>query len=117
MGNAEWIALAGLVLSLGTVIFMTGRGQGQIKASMGRELNTIELAFERKVGQMEVGLRAKINDVEFHLRDNYVSNAVFVRLIDMATANNENQFRALSEQLSRLNDKLDAIQAEQRRQP
>jgi hypothetical protein len=114
MGNAEWIALAGLVLSLGTVIFMTGRGQGRIKADMGRELNTIELAFERKVGQMEVGLRGKINDVEFHLRDNYVSNDVFIRIIDMATANNENQFRILSEQLNRLNDKLDTIQAGQR---
>lgn len=123
-----WIALGTFILSLIGAIVVTTLGVKRFSESvevrldvkietLKRDHNTLELAYERKLGQQEVGLRHAITEVGFYVRDNFVQNEVFNRMIDLAAANNENQLRTLSEQLNRLNDKLDAIQAGQRRTP
>lgn len=115
MGNAEWIALAGIVLSTGIASLSYLRGGEKIRQDTNAKITGVELAFERKLSQQEVGLRAQINDLGFYVRDNYVNNEVFSKMIEMAAASNENQFRALSESLLRLMDKIDIIQAEMAR--
>lgn len=115
MGNAEWIALAGVILSTGIASLSYIRGGEKIRQDTNAKITRVELAFERKLSQQEVGLRAQINELGFYVRDNYVNNDVFSRMIEMAAASNENQFRALSESLLRLMDKIDVIQAEMAR--
>lgn len=108
MTPATWIALIGVLLSaIGAIITITIAIRG-----FKEDLLQTTLAYERKLTQADAGLRAVMTEMGFYVRDNYVHNDVFHKMIDMAAAANENQFRALTETMNRLNDKLDVIQKE-----
>lgn len=103
-----WIALAGFVFTLILSIITITTFVRKIK----EEITQTTLAYERKLAQSDAGLRAVMTEMGFFMRDNYVHNDVFDKMIDMAAAANENQFRAMAEALNRITDRLDAIQAE-----
>lgn len=84
-------------------------------ATLKTEIVNTTLAYERKLTQADAGLRGLLTEMGFFVRDNYVNNDVFDKMITMAAAANENQFRALTESMSRISDRLDAIQIEIRR--
>lgn len=108
MTPASWIALIGIIFTaIGAIVTITAAIRG-----FKEELLQTTLAYERKLTQMDAGLRAAMTEMGFYVRDNYVQNEVFHKMIDMAAAANENQFRALTETMNRLNDKLDVIQKE-----
>lgn len=120
MTDVGWISLAGFVLTAMIVIVGVTLGVRRFSDqvaekfdakidAMKTEFTQMEMVYERRSAQIESGLRVKINEVELYIRDHYVDNKIFERMIDMATANNENQFRALTEAMHRLNDKLDAL--------
>jgi N-acetylglucosamine-6-phosphate deacetylase len=126
MSDATWIALGGFILSCGIAIVTTTLGIRRLSTvveqkleakidSINKTLTEIELITERRLGEMGHALREKITQVEFHFRDHYVHNEVFNKIIDMARANNENQFRVITDSMQRMNDKLDTIQANQYR--
>lgn len=103
-----WIALAGFIFTLALSIITVTTFVRKIK----EEITQTTLAYERKLSQCDAGLRALITDMGFFVRDNYVHNDVFDKMIDMAAAANENQFRALTEAMNRVTERLDAIQVE-----
>lgn len=108
MTPSTWVALAAVILTLiGSIVTITAFVRG-----FKEDLLQTTLAYERKLTQMDAGLRAIMTEMGFYVRDNYVQNEVFHKMIDMAAAANENQFRALTETMNRLNDKLDVIQKE-----
>lgn len=123
MSDATWIALAGFVLSGCVALITAAMGVRKLNETLKkeidkqldyikRELHDAELGGERRMGEMGEALREKISQVEFHVRDNFVDKEIFNKMIDMAAANNEYQFRALNEAVSRIHDKLDTMQAD-----
>jgi hypothetical protein len=127
MTDAAWVALGGVMFSavIGIITATLGikRFSESVKKDLDEDIKDIkkciadsELSIERRMGEMGLALREKTTQVEFHIRDNYVHNDVFNRVIEMAAANNENQFRVLTESLNRIHDRLDAIQLAQRQQ-
>lgn len=109
----EWnpdtvIALIGLAVTLISSVVVITIAIRNFK----EELVKTTLAYERKLTQMESGLRAAMTEMGFFVRDYYVHNDVFDKMIDMAAANNENQFRALTSSIDRIGERLDIIQAE-----
>lgn len=114
-----WILFGQFVVSLfGAIItvwfgirHITERIDAKIDA-IGREITEVTLAYERKLAQCDAGLRAKMTEQGFFFRDNYVHNDVFDKMIAMASASSENQFRALTESMNRITDRLDIIQSE-----
>lgn len=123
-----WLGIAQAIATFASLIFGLIFGLKKINdglntrfAAQEKRINEEAMASISARGQMEAGLRAKmaemdsaiwtkVNQVELHIRDFYVADKDFERVISMAAANNENQFRALSEQMARINDKLDNMQ-------
>jgi len=110
------------ILSVITAIVTVTIGIRRIREETRHEVSSLKtdlvnttLAYERKLTQADAGLRALLTEMGFFVRDNFVGNEVFDKMIEMATASNENQFRALAEQMGRVFDRLDSIQAELRR--
>lgn len=101
--------IVGIVLGIRKVSDETKKTIESRLDGLNSMLHELELMHERRMGEMGRSLREKINEVEFHLRDHYVSNPVFERVIDMASANMENSFRVLQSSIDRINDKLDRM--------
>lgn len=115
MTTNEIVYVLGFLVSIGTLIATTTSAVRKIKEDTDNKIVQVEIASERRISQVDGAWRIRLQEIELYVRDNYVNNDVFYRMIELAAANNENQFRALTEQLNRLNDKLDAIQADQAR--
>lgn len=117
MSEAVWIALGSFVLSMG-IALVTGtigvrKLSENIQAALDAKIDKLreqmvqaELAYERRVSQTDAGLRAQINEVEFYVRDNFVKEDTFNRMIEMLASSNSNQFKSIQAQLDRIFDKL-----------
>jgi len=112
MTPEAWIALAGFIVTLLGAIITVTYSIAKIEKRTDEKITNVTLAYERKLSQSDAGLRALLTEMGFFIRDNFVQNEIFNKMIDMASANNENQFRALTESMNRVNDRLDAIQVE-----
>lgn len=117
-----YVLLAQFLFTIITAVVTVTVGIRKIREETKHEVSTLKtdlvnttLAYERKLTQSDAGLRALLTEMGFFVRDHFVANEVFDKMIEMAAASNENQFKALTESINRIYDKLDVIQADYRR--
>lgn len=124
MTNAEWIALGTFAYTvLGSFVGLTwgvGRVARNVERSMradmvqdyaelDNEFNEFRSRREEadrviynRMSDMETAVNKRITEVEFYVRDNYVSNDMLDKIVDLFGKNMTLQFEALKSDVKRL---------------